>query len=333
MSIGLDRLCQIGIGVQHQRTDLGAQEMIRAGGAHRRQLGQGVAADELQHDGAVVEMADAGYVSVAFALRNQPAYARHQFGGDGMALFWLRRHHLHASERGAPAGPLRQPFGGAIDGADRGVVAFLLRLSPGEQPMRAEHDAAGLGVPFHEPLQPHAELEAGTTPGHPADALPEDLACQRLAIGRGGNGDDRVRMHMIDMRMLDQPVQRRVDAGGARIEVEGQVRIEGDHVVLMLRTAIQRLRRQQLVQVQGREAVQFHAADIAARALHPKHRHGLAGQRIDCRQLGRGVAAAVVGDPLVRTEQVRAVEQQRLRRKAAGVGVIPTIRQKFGVHA
>ena len=305
--------------------------MVGAGGAHRSQLGQRLAADEFEHRRAVVEMPDPAGDAVVAASCHQPPDHRHQPRSDGTTCLGFQRGGFAATERGTATGPLGQPLGRPVDGRDGGVVALLLGLPPGEQPVRLQHQAIRLGVPVDEPLQPDAELETGPAPRHPADAGAEDLPGQGLAIGRGRDGDDRIGMDMVDMRMPDQPVQRRVDAGRARVEVEGQMRIQRDHLVLMVGTAIERLGGQQLVHIQGREAVEPDAAEIAARALHPEHRHRRPGQRIGHRQLGRGVAATVVGDTLVGAEQVGAIQQQRLGRQAGGVRLVPAVLQQFGI--
>ena len=94
--------------------------------------------------------------------------------------------------------------------------------------------------------------------------------------------DDRIGMHVIDVGPVDERVQRRVDARRARIQVERAVRIEADHLVLVLRSAIARRQRQQLVEIERREAIELHGADVPARALDPEHR------RTACPSVDRG---------------------------------------------
>ena len=56
----LDQLLLVLVGrieLQHQRTDLGAQEMVGTGGAEPCQAFEGLAVDEVEHRGAVIEMA------------------------------------------------------------------------------------------------------------------------------------------------------------------------------------------------------------------------------------------------------------------------------------
>ncbi len=52
---------------------------------------------------------------------------------------------------------------------------------------------------------------------------------------------------MIDVGEGQEGVERRVDAGGARIEIEGAVRQVADHLVFMRHAAIELFQPQQLV--------------------------------------------------------------------------------------
>ena len=128
-------------------------------------------------------------------------------------------------------------------------------------------------------------------------------------------------------------MQRGIDAGRARIEVEGAVGQVAHHLVLVRDAAIEALQPVQLVQVECGEPIQLHRAEVAAGALDPQHRDRLAGQRIARLQLGRGVAAAIVGDALVGAQQVRAVEQPPRLVEAGGVGIVPAVLQRCrGCH-
>ncbi len=113
-------------------------------------------------------------------------------------------------------------------------------------------------------------------------------------------------------------MQGGVDGGGARIEVEGAVGQVAHHLVLVRHPAIEPLQGQQLVEIEGGEAVQRHGAQIAAGALHPQDRGLRCGERVPGRELGRGVAAAEIGDCQVRAQQVGAIEQQLRRGEAPG---------------
>ena len=70
-----------GVEIQHQGPDLGAQEVVRATRAHGGQLVQALRTDEVEHGGAVVEMAD-----LAFGAADAGADLGHQPGRRGAPL-------------------------------------------------------------------------------------------------------------------------------------------------------------------------------------------------------------------------------------------------------
>ena len=61
-------------------------------------------------------------------------------------------------------------------------------------------------------------------------------------------------------------MQRGIDRGCARIEVESTVIVERDHLVLVLEAAIDRAEPERLVVMERRETVELHRADVAARS-------------------------------------------------------------------
>jgi hypothetical protein len=176
-------------------------------------------------------------------------------------------------------------------------------------------------------LELQAEVEAGPLPREPANLAAEDLLREPLGVLRGGDRDHRVGVHVVDVRLRDERVQRRVDRGGARVEAEGAVRQVPHHLVLVVEPAVETLQRLQLVEVERREAVLLHGPEVPAGALHPQDGHVLAGQRVLLRDLGRGVPPAEVRDPQVRAEQVRAVEQPLRLAHPRRLLVIPLVRK------
>src|SRR6185295_1102753 len=75
--------------------------------------------------------------------------------------------------------------------------------------------------------------------------------------------------------------------------------------------------------VERGEAVELHGAEIAARSLDPQHLDLGAGERVLLFDLGRGIAAAEIGDALVAAEQVGAVQKELGRREPRRMRVIP----------
>ena len=97
------------------------------------------------------------------------------------------------------------------------------------------------------------------------------------------------------------------------------------HLILMLDAAIEALQRAQLVHVERGETVELDRGAVAARALDPQYLDILAGQWILLPDLGRGVAATIVGDALVGAERVRAIDQKLGTAHPFGFGIVPQI--------
>ena len=98
--------------------------------------------------------------------------------------------------------------------------------------MAAEDHADGLGTGGVDRGDVETELETGTPPRHPRDAVAVDVLRQLLAVGRGGDRDAAVRVQVVDVRRGDEAVHRGVDrrrraAATVATEVE-----RGDHLVL-----------------------------------------------------------------------------------------------------
>ncbi len=266
---------------------------------------------------------------LALVARNLAADQRHQPGGDLFAPPRRRGLDKRATERRLRFVG-RQPIGRLLDDAQRRLVTGLRRLAPGEQPVAAEHhpDIVGIGRRHFAELQP--EVEAWPLPRQEAQRAAEHCARQRLGVGAGGDGDHRVGVNVIDVEMRHEGVQGRVDRGGARVEIEGAMVEQGDHFVFVGEPAIAAFQAFQLVEIEGCKAVALHRAEIAAGALDPQHRDRLAGQRIVHFDLGRGVAAAEIGDAQVAAEQIGAIEQPARLIEARRTGVVPQVGERLG---
>ena len=306
-----------GVEVQHQRADLGAQEVVGAGRAQRGQLHQVVAADELQHRSAVVEVAQLALVGADAA-----AQRGHQLGGYCRALLGSQRHGLHAAEHRL-LDVLVQPLLGQADHLQRDLVAALGGVTPGEQAVAFQDDALQVRLRRGQRFQLQAQVVAGALPGQPAQLAAEDDVGQALAVGAGGDGDDGVRVHVVHMRLRDVGVQRGVDAGRARVQVERAVRQVIHHLVFMRQAAIPLLQRIQLVHVERGKTIQLDGAQVAARALDPQHLHVVAGQVVAHRDLGRGIAAAEIRHAQIRAQQIGAIKQQFGFAQLGRHGIVP----------
>ena len=273
-------------------------------------------------------MADLGRAGAG----DHAANLRHQPCGDDPAFLRRQRYGSGAAEGRLAAGLLREPFDRLVDGGDRGLIAFLGRIAPGEQAVAFQNDTLGVRVVAAECLQPQAELEAGPPPGQPADGVAEDLLRQRPGILCRRDRDDGVGVHVIDEAARHIGMQRRVDRGCARIEVEGAVGQVTHHFILVVAAAIETLQRFQPVHVERGEAVELDGPHVAARSLDPQDLDVVAGKRVLLPDLRRGVAAAVIGDALVRAEQVGAVDQPFRFAHRRRPGVVPQVCKSLGAR-
>jgi hypothetical protein len=163
-----------------------------------------------------------------------------------------------------------QPIGRPLDDAQCGEIAALGRVIPGEQPMAAEHHTDHLGVLGRHGTDLQSKVESGPLPRQIADLVAIDLARQLFGIRGGGNRDHGIGVHMINMRIGHKPVQRRINGGCARIEIERAMIEQLDHLVFVRDAPVQLLQPQELIHVERREPIQLHGPDIAARSLHPQ---------------------------------------------------------------
>ncbi len=198
------------------------------------------------------------------ALADAAADLGHQARGNRTALLCRQALRNSAAEDRLALGLLGKPRDRLVDDLERQQVAILGVVCPGEQAMAFEHDALGGRIGLHEGFEVEAELEAGTAPGQPADLRAEDFLRQFLRILRGRNRDDRVRMHVIDMRERHETMQRRIDRGRARIEVEGAMRQEADHAVFVMHTLVDALQRFELLLIERRKAIELDRSDVTA---------------------------------------------------------------------
>src|ERR1700733_10507185 len=104
--------------------------------------------------------------------------------------------------------------------------------------MAAEHHALHVWIGLSHRAELEPKVEARPLPWQKAEFAAIDLFRQRFCIFTRRDRNDRVRVNMIDMAVRNETVQRCVDRGCARIEVEGAMIIERDHRVLMREATI-----------------------------------------------------------------------------------------------
>ena len=313
------------IEIEDQWADFGAQEVIRAGCAECAERLQVLRVDEFENRLLIVEMAE-----LAFLTADAATDFRHQPGGDGAAFGNGQALRHRAAKNRLAFGLGRKPFDRLVDDGKRQFVTRLGVIIPCEETMAFQHDTLGLRVGLDESFEIETELETRATPGQPADIVTENLLRQLFRILRSGNGDDCIGMHMVDMIVRHETVQRRIDGSRARIKVEGAMRQETDHAVFIRNALVNALQRFQLVEIKRRKTIELDGADIAAGALHPHDADLLARQRIGLKHLCRCVSTAIIGDALVGTEQIGTIKQLARLIERSGIGIVPTAFEKAG---
>ena len=185
--------------------------------------------------------------------------------------------------------------------------------------MAAEDGADDLGV-AGQLGHGTSELPTGTLPRHPGHGAAPDLADQLLPVGGTGQRDDRVRVQVVDVRQVQEPVHRSVDGRRRPTVAEGAVGEQPDHLVLVLHPAIDVVERDQTLALEHGQAGGTQCAQVATGALDVEQLDVLAGSGAGHRDLRRGVATAVVRDAGVGTQPVGAFEQ--LPRALGQVGAL-----------
>ncbi len=257
--------------------------------------------------------------------RNHPANGGHQPGGNRTPRLGTQTF-MHRTPKGRNVLCLPvEPIHRLLDDLQRQLVAVAGIIRPGEKPVAFQNNALRFRVFKTIVLQPEAQLIPRSLPRQPADVLAENLFGQRPRILRGRDRNDRIGVHVIHMFARHIGMQRRVDAGRARVQVEGAMGQEADHLILHLHPLIDALQGAQLVHVKRGKPVHLDRAHIPAGPFDPQDLHRVPGQRIGFDHLGRGIAAAIIRDPLVRPQKIRAVQQLIRLAHLAGLCGIPLI--------
>ena len=234
--------------------------------------------------------------------RHQAAQTGHQIGRQARAVR-MRRHELSAKRR--PPRELGVQIPRRIRDQAHGVLVTRLgAVGPADDAVAGHHHALGAGVGRHIIAQLHPQRIAGAFPWQPADLAAPDFLRRRLAAAAGRQCDDRIGMHMVNMRKGQQAVQRRVNAGGAPVQVKRAMRQKTHHFVVILGPGVVQLQPQQFILIERGKTIQLHRSNIAARSFHPQHPGCRSGQRVGLGQLGRGIAPAEIGHRQITAQQV-----------------------------
>ena len=270
----------------------------------------------------------------AFLLAHLTTKPWEQGGKDFAALFLGQGGLDGSAENGSLAASFSLLFlnmlGGFFDQLQSEFVALAAGFSPVDEAVLAHDEAFGLRMIFAGFLHGESEFEAWAHPRNVHDLVAVDFLRHLDALRAGGHGNGGVRVRVVHMGVRDEAVERRVDRGGAGIQVEGAMREHADHFVfggrlqaLLGAGCIHALEVEEFGLVEGGEIFFLRGPQVAAGAFYPHYFDHLASQRVFFGNLGRGVASAGVGDPLVGAEAVRAVNEFFHGIRRDGVGGIP----------
>ena len=319
------------IPLHQQRTNLGADEMIRATGAEIGEPRSRMRVNKVQHFGDIREVADHALLG-----RDATAQEGHQLVGNLLPFPVWSVPHAAKGLAVSPRAMALDELADLVDDGDGVEIRCTLGVSPGEKAVAAEYDSIATWHCLHRALQHHGEFEARTLPRDPHHLVAElviELIHLFLTVCRGSQRDSPVRMKMVDVREGEKGMQRGVDGSRDGIVAEGAERIHADHLVFQFHAPINPGQRQHLVQIEGGKAFDLDAAQVATAALNPQHGLLLSVQWIGFIQLRAGVSTPEVGDAQVRSQEVGTVAQEGWRIESPGVALIPKIGEILQRHA
>ena len=320
-----------GVPVDVEGLDFGAQEMIRAAGAELCEAWGVLAVDEAEDGLVVLDCADEAAVLADLAA--QPG----ENGGEGRVALGLGKGLVFGAPEcsGVPALGLvlgLDVFGSFFDEAEGAGVALLFIVMPRNEPVLAHHDGLQFGVFLGDLLHGQTELKAGAHPGNVGHRAPENLAGEFLTAPGGRDRNNRIGVHVIHVFSGKETVERGVDGGRPRIQVEGRVGVHTHHVVLGLGLqplvgagGVGTLEFDELVLVEGRKIFAGAGAQVASGAFDPEHLHGLTGERVFFLNLGGGISATRIGDALVAAEEVGAINETAHGVERSCLGIVPQV--------
>ena len=198
--------------------------------------------------------------------------------------------------------------------------------------MVTEQHSLCLRVSRDEPLDHQPDIEPRPLPRHIDDVVAVHLAAESFLIDRCGDGNDGVRMQMIDVLEWHEGVQRSVDRTRARVETEHAVLVHRVHRVFdrrfwaLLRIAfVDVAHGANLVEIERREPVTPRRAQVAAGALHPQDLDVLPREGVALEQLRRRVPATGVRQRQVLAEFVRSIDQTIEAVESPRLVVVPQV--------
>ena len=282
----------IGGQVEEQRPDLRAQEVVGARGAERGEARRVLGSEEVEYDVRVGEPADDVPIRGRKATHDRREHrctSAPLHLGQGLVAGTRRPERL-----GTPV--LFEISVRLLDQRQCQGLRLVGRVGPRDDAVAAQHDPVELGLGGDEVAEPQAEVEPGPLPVEPAEPALERRLDVLAAVRRGREGDQGVRMQVVDMGEGKKSVQRRVDRRDRAARSEAGVVEQTDHPVLVVAASVDAFQAAQPLEVDERETSRRQRAEVAAGALDGENVARLARDRILELDLHGRVAAAEVGD-------------------------------------
>ena len=288
--------------IQQHRLDLRSQEVVGAAGPQCRQFRGVRGCQKVEHDIRIGEVADHRLV-----VRGEPADGRGERSRLGATLLGGQRCVLRDEPAERRLLAMRGEVGlGRLDDPETVRLRLLRRVSPRGDAVTAEDAADRLRVGLLDGRDLQSELEARATPRYPDDLATEGLLRELLAVLRGGEGDTRIRMQVVDVLRVDESVHGGIDRWGGPTLAE-QAEVEGpNHLVLTLDAWVYTDKGAHPVKAQHRQTCLGQGAEVPTGSFDPEQLDRLTRDRVGRGALRGSVAARVVRVPRVSAEAVAA---------------------------
>ena len=304
--------------VDGERPVLRVDEVVRAGRADLAHLGPAHRRGEGDRLGAAVDPQDG-----AGRLREQgAAEGRQRRGQQVLGLLVVERRRLRPTQPEARAGRPANRLGGARDDLERCGIALAARLAPGDETVLLEQHGARPRILAQELGNALRHGEAGALVVEPDGLGAERLVGEPPPVRGGGQGDDRVRVRVVDVRGADERVEERLDGRPRLRGHEGAAEEVVDHLRVLHLLALDQ--RQDLVEPERGEAFGRDRREVGAGALDPEDAR-LASEVVTRDPFRRRVSAALVGERSIGPEQVRAIDEACERVEPGRGGGVPEI--------
>ena len=198
---------------------------------------------------------------------------------------------------------------GAADQGDHALVGLPGAVAERKNAVVHQHHADGVGAGLARILAraQARQVEPGHDVGNDHDGVAVESRGCALAVGRIGDGHDRIGVGVVDELVGQAGVQDGLDRRRRRRGLEHVGGELVDH--LRVRQRVELRQPLQIVQLHRRESGRLDGLQVPAAALDVQDVFVLAEQVL-LHQLDRGVAAAVQHQRLVAPEQARGVDAQ-----------------------